>query len=157
MAFLQNIFFGNYLLSVAILSWLAAQICKTLINFALIGKFELERMYGAGGMPSAHSALVCSLFMAAARSEGLDSPIFAVTFVLAAVVMYDAMGVRHETGEQAKILNKLLNDWLEDEEEGSPLFEVKKLKEKVGHTPLEVISGAMLGILIAVIIPIPVA
>lgn len=157
MTFLQNIFFGNYLLSVALLSWLTAQVCKTIINFALIGKFEFERMYGAGGMPSAHSALVCSLFMAAARSEGINSPIFAITFVLAAIVMYDAMGVRHETGEQAKIINKLLDDWLEDEEEGSPLFEVKKLKEKVGHTPLEVLSGALLGILLAIIVPVPVA
>ncbi|MEG1012294.1 MAG: divergent PAP2 family protein [Ruthenibacterium sp.] len=157
MAVLQKLLFGNYILSVALLSWLAAQVCKTVLNFFLVGKFDLERLYGAGGMPSAHSALVCSMFMATAKSQGVNSPLFAVTFVLAAVVMYDAMGVRHETGEQAKILNKLMDDWLEDEEEGSPLFEVKKLKEKVGHTPLEVVSGAMLGILIAVLVPVPVA
>ena len=68
---LQRLFFGNYILSVALLSWLAAQICKTIINYILSGKFEAERMWGAGGMPSAHSALVCSMFMAAAKSQGV--------------------------------------------------------------------------------------
>lgn len=101
---LQRLFFGNYILSVALLSWLAAQICKTIINYILSGKFEAERMWGAGGMPSAHSALVCSMFMAAAKSQGVNSPIFAIAFILAAIVMYDAMGVRRETGEQAKVL-----------------------------------------------------
>ena len=95
---LQRLFFGNYILSVALLSWLAAQICKTIINYILSGKFEAERMWGAGGMPSAHSALVCSMFMAAAKSQGVNSPIFAIAFILAAIVMYDAMGVRR-TGQ----------------------------------------------------------
>jgi acid phosphatase family membrane protein YuiD len=105
---------GNYLLYVSLSSWLAAQICKTIINFYLVGKWDLERMFGAGGMPSAHSARVCSLTVAAARKFGVSSPYFAIAFILAAIVMYDAMGVRHETGEQAKILNRLLNDWLSD-------------------------------------------
>ena len=107
---LQRLFFGNYILSVALLSWLAAQICKTIINYILSGKFEAERMWGAGGMPSAHSALVCSMFMAAAKSQGVNSPIFAIAFILAAIVMYDAMGVRRETGEQAKVLNRMISD-----------------------------------------------
>ena len=153
MRFLQTFCFDNYILSVAMLSWLAAQVSKTLINFLLSGKMELERMYGAGGMPSAHSALVCSMTVAASRSEGLSSPIFALCFILAAIVMYDAMGVRHETGEQAKVLNKLIDDWLKEDEIGAEQW--KKLKEKVGHTPFEVLSGALLGILIAVIISPP--
>ena len=152
MRFFQTFCFGNYMLSVALLSWLAAQVCKTIINYLLCGTFEIERMYGAGGMPSAHSALVCSLTMAAARGVGLSSPFFALSFVLAAIVMYDAMGVRHETGEQAKVLNKLLDDWLADEPD-SVREQHRKLKEKVGHTPFEVLSGALLGILIAVIVP----
>ena len=154
---LQRLFFGNYILSVALLSWLAAQICKTIINYVLSGKFEAERMWGAGGMPSAHSALVCSMFMAAAKSQGGNSPIFAIVFILAAIVMYDAMGVRRETGEQAKVLNRMLSDWLsEDEDMPAHLTQNgRKLKEKVGHTPFEVLSGALLGILIAVIIPAP--
>ncbi|MEF9968932.1 MAG: divergent PAP2 family protein [Ruthenibacterium sp.] len=152
MALLQKICFGNYILSVSLLSWLAAQVCKTLFNYVVHGKFELERMYGAGGMPSAHSALVCSMFMATAKSQGISSPGFAFAFILAAIVMYDAMGVRHETGEQAKILNIMMQDWMNEDDEGG--LPGKKLKEKVGHTPFEVLSGALLGILIAVMIPV---
>lgn len=151
----QRIFFGNYMLSVALLSWLTAQVCKTLLNFALSGKFDAERLWGAGGMPSAHSALVCSMVIAAAKSEGVNSPIFALAFILAAIVMYDAMGVRRETGEQAKILNQMLSDWLSGDKSVLLPENRKKLKEKVGHTPLEVLSGALLGILLAVIVPVP--
>ena len=151
---LQKICFGNYILSVALLSWLTAQVCKTLINYALSGQFDAERLWGAGGMPSAHSALVCSMFLATAKSQGVNSPAFAFAFVLAAIVMYDAMGVRRETAEQAKVLNRMLFEFSEDDD--SPLSDgYKKLKEKVGHTPLEVLSGALLGILIAVLIPVP--
>ncbi len=151
---LQKFCFGNYILSVSLLSWLAAQVCKTVINYLLCGKLEIERLYGAGGMPSAHSALVCSMFMATAKSQGISSPAFAFAFVLAAIVMYDAMGVRHETEEQAKVLNLMIEDWMEDDEDNATLISGKKLKEKVGHTPFEVLSGALLGILVAVIIPV---
>ncbi len=152
----QSFVFGNYILTVAILSWFTAQVAKTAINYILMGKLDLERMYGAGGMPSAHSACVCATFMATAKSEGVTSPLFAIAFILATVVMYDAMGVRNETGKQAKLLNKILDDWLDDEE-NEFANNAKKLKEKVGHTPLEVLSGALLGILIAILIPVAVA
>ena len=143
----------NYLLSVALISWLAAQICKTILDFILSGKLDLERMFGAGGMPSAHSALVCSLTIACARKYGVSSPFFAFAFVLAAIVMYDAMGVRRAAGEQAKVLNRIVDDWMSDEDEEDNTLRQggKRLKEKVGHTPLEVLSGALLGILIAMI------
>ncbi len=150
-----RIFFGNYMLSVALLSWFTAQVCKTIINCVLSGKFDAERLWGAGGMPSAHSALVCSLFVAAAKSQGVNSPIFALSFILATIVMYDAMGVRRETGEQAKVLNRMLTDWMSEEKNLELAETRKRLKEKVGHTPLEVLSGALLGILIAVIVPVP--
>ena len=153
MHFLQRICFGNYILSVALLSWLAAQVLKTLVDYAISGKFEAERLWGAGGMPSAHSALVCSMFLATAKSQGVNSPAFAFAFVLAAIVMYDAMGVRLETGKQAKVLNQMMGGFFDGE--GQAPGQVKKLKEKVGHTPLEVLSGALLGILIAVLIPVP--
>ena len=161
MRMFQRIFFGNYMLSVALLSWFAAQVCKTIIDCIMSGKFEAERLWGAGGMPSAHSALVCSLFVAAAKSQGVNSPTFALAFILAAIVMYDAMGVRRETGEQAKVLNRMLSDWMSEEKSldrdmKSKLDEThKRLKEKVGHTPLELLSGALLGILIAVLVPVP--
>ena len=99
--------------------------------------------------------------MAAAKSQGVNSPTFALAFILAAIVMYDAMGVRRETGEQAKVLNRMLSDWMSEEKSldrdmKSKLDEThKRLKEKVGHTPLEVLSGALLGILIAVLVPVP--
>ena len=91
------------------------------------------------------------------KSQGVNSPIFAIAFILAAIVMYDAMGVRRETGEQAKVLNRMISDWL-SEDEDAPAYLAqngRKLKEKVGHTPFEVLSGALLGILIAVIVPAP--
>ena len=84
---------------------------------------------------------------------------FAITFIIAAIVMYDAMGVRHETGEQAKILNIIMRDWMREEDDTendsqTDLNSMKRLKEKVGHTPFEVLSGALLGILIAIIMPV---
>jgi len=145
------IFQQNYALTVALSSWLAAQVAKTIINFVLAGQLDIERMWGAGGMPSAHSALVCSLVIAIAKTSGTSSPLFAIAFVLAAIVMYDAMGVRRAAGQQAKVINRLLSD-REDEEELLP--DGKKLKEMVGHTPLEVGSGALLGILIGVLFPV---
>lgn len=154
MRFLQQFCFGNYILSVALLSWMIAQICKTLVNFVIVGKLDPERLIGAGGMPSSHSALVCAMFIATAKKMGVNSPEFAFAFVLAAIVMYDAMGVRRAAGEQAKVINIMVNDWQDDEEENPIPQGVKKLKEKVGHTPLEVVSGALLGILVAVIIPV---
>lgn len=153
MQHIYNLFFGNYILSVAILSWLVAQISKALIHYLLSGEFVAERLWGAGDIPSSHSALVCSMLVATAKLEGLNSPMFAFAFLLAAIVMYDAMGVRHETGEQAKLLNKMMDEWLVDNT--NLLTEKsKRLKEKVGHTPLEVLSGALLGILIAVLVPV---
>ena len=143
------IFQQNYALTVALSSWLAAQVAKTIINFVLAGQLDIERMWGSGGMPSAHSALVCSLVIAIAKTSGTSSPLFAIAFVLAAIVMYDAMGVRRAAGQQ--VINRLLSD-REDEEELLP--DGKKLKELVGHTPLEVGSGALLGILIGVLFPV---
>lgn len=147
---IQRIFFNNYLLMLPILSWCAAQIIKTIIDLVISGSFSAERLFGSGGMPSSHSALVCALFVGAAKKCGLSSPEFAITLCFAAVVMYDAMGVRLETGRQAKLLNKIVEDLRENKED----FDGKKLKELVGHTPLQVLSGALLGILIAILIPV---
>ena len=154
MQWLNDFYSWNYLLAVALTGWLVAQVLKTIINFILLGKLDVERMWGAGGMPSAHSATVCSLVIAAARTEGTRSTAFALAFVLAVIVMYDAMGVRRETGEQAKILNRLLTDWMDAESERNPLLADKKLKEMVGHTPFEVLGGAVLGIVIGFVVPI---
>ena len=108
MQFIKELFSVNEILTVSIMSWFVAQVLKTIINFILLGKFQLERMWGDGGMPSAHSATVCAMVIAAARSEGVSSAIFAVASVVAIITMHDAMGVRHETGEQAKVLNYVM-------------------------------------------------
>ena len=99
MQLIKELFSVNEILTVSIVSWFVAQVLKTIINFILLGKFQLERMWGDGGMPSAHSATVCAMVIAAARSEGISSAIFAVASVVAIITMHDAMGVRHETGE----------------------------------------------------------
>ena len=145
---IQKLFFNNYLLMLPVLSWTAAQVLKTIVNTILRGKFSKERLVVSGGWPSSHSALVCSLFIGAARKFGLESPFFALSFVLAAIVMYDAMGVRQETGKQAKVLNRLIKEM---QGEG---HDFQLLKEMVGHTPFQVLCGALLGILIAILIPV---
>lgn len=141
---------GNYYLNMSILSWLTAQVIKVLITLFITKKFDLERLVGSGGMPSSHSALVCGLATAVFIRHGFMSFEFAVATVLALIVMYDAMGVRRAAGEQAKTLNKLVNWYVfhqQSEEEDPPVLETDKmLKELIGHTPLEVISGALLGI-----------
>ena len=96
---------------------------------------------------------MCALAVSAAKSEGMASPIFAIALVLAAIVMYDATGVRRETGNQAKVLNLLMDEWVADEDEPLPGVSGKKLTEKVGHTPVEVLSGALLGTVLALAIP----
>ena len=154
MELFRQVYGFNYLLSISLTGWLVAQVLKTLINGLLLGKFSLERMWGSGGMPSSHSATVCSLVVAAARLYGPDSAIFALAFIMAIIVMYDAMGVRRETGEQAKILNRMLTDWMEAESANSPFLSDKKLKEMVGHTPFEVLGGAVVGVGVGWFIPI---
>ena len=140
---------GNQLLVSAVLGWIVAQGLKTLIDFALNKSFNKERLVGSGGMPSSHSATVCGLTTAAVIKYGAGSFEFAISFVLAMVVMYDAMGVRRETGKQAKLLNTVFFENILNID-GVGLQE--KLKEYVGHTPLQVAAGAVLGIGLALVI-----
>ena len=147
---------SNYVLITALIGWASAQVLKTIINFMTTGKFDMERLVGAGGMPSCHSACVCALALAVSRKLGFASPEFAIAFIFAVVVMYDAMGVRRAAGEHARDLNKMIEedqkadiDYFDDEDE-----DPKELKEFLGHTPLEVLGGALLGIIIAMIVPV---
>ena len=153
MELFKQVYGFNYLLSISLTGWLVAQVLKTLINGLLLGKFSLERMWGSGGMPSSHSATVCSLVVAVARLYGPDSAIFALAFIMAIIVMYDAMGVRYETGEQAKVLNRMFTEWMDQGFEQFQLPHGKKLKEMVGHTPIEVLTGAALGIVLGFAMP----
>lgn len=109
-------------------------------------KFVAERLVGSGGMPSSHSATVCALATSACIQYGAQSFEFAVALILAIIVMYDAMGVRRETGIQARILNEMMTVFADM---GSDMSPQDKLKEFVGHSPLQVAVGALLGIAIA--------
>ena len=134
-------------IATVVIAWSLAQIIKTLIILRIEHKFVPERLIGSGGMPSSHSSTVCSLATTAAFLYSLNSFEFAISFILAMIVMIDAMGVRRETGKQAKLLNMMMEQdfWNFDD----PAVFEKRLKEFVGHTPLQVLVGAILGIIIA--------
>ena len=138
---------GNQLLVSAVLGWVVAQGLKTLIDFALNKSFNKEGLVGSGGMPSSHSATVCGLTTAAVIKYGVGSFEFAISFVLSMIVMYDAIGVRRETGKQAKLLNSIL---MENPLKLSAEVLQERLKEYVGHTPLQVVAGALLGVFLAI-------
>lgn len=130
----------------AALSWALAQIIKTIIHLCMTKKFVPERLIGSGGMPSCHSAAVCAMVTSLVINEGVSSYFVAIAGLLAIVVMYDATGVRRETGNQAKVLNEFIELF---QKNGSEISNDDKLKEFVGHTPFQVLCGAILGIAFA--------
>lgn len=139
----------NKVFLAAALGWLVAQILKTLIHLLFTKKFVAERLVGSGGMPSSHSATVCAMVTATYMEHGSASFAFAIALTVAIIVMYDAIGVRRETGIQAQLLNniiKIFEDMGREE-----LSAQDKLKEFVGHTPFQVLMGGILGILIAIL------
>lgn len=140
--------FSNRMLVAAALGWFVAQFLKVVFVLLKEKKFDIRRFVGSGGMPSSHSAFVIALTTAVGYEEGLRSAAFAICVVLAFIVMYDASGVRRSTGQQAEILNKIIENF------GNENLEVtgKRLKELVGHTPFEVFAGAIVGILVTVLI-----
>ncbi len=146
MDFLRELF-QNRIFMTAAAAWFAAQVIKTAIHLILTRKFVAERLVGSGGMPSSHSATVCGLVMAVYYEYGAGGFPFAVSLILAIIVMHDAMGVRRETGIQAKLLNDMLKVF-EDMGRGE-ISAHDKLKELVGHTPLQVLVGGLLGVLVA--------
>ena len=172
----------NPIIDCALLAWFLAQLIKTLLNLLMTRELVLERMVGAGGMPSAHSAFVVSLMVTAGRICGWHSFEFAICFALAAVVMYDATGVRQAAGQHAQVLNQIINTMYEnfhvvyeiekkhnfdffrkrtkDDPDDAKQLEVREsnqllLKELLGHTLLEVAGGVILGIVVALLYPLP--
>ena len=137
----------NRILITGVIGWAVAQILKTII-FALINKkLDIRRLTGDGGMPSSHSATVTSLATMTGLLYSFDSVYFAIAAILAIIVMHDAMGVRLETGKQAQVINEMfeLLDRLTEEDLSMDV----KLKVFVGHTPMQVVAGCVLGILVA--------
>lgn len=137
---------NNKCLWIPIITWFVVQTIKVIFELSKNKKIDIRRWWGSGGMPSSHSALVCSLATAVGLVEGLDSAEFAISIAFAAVVMYDAAGVRRAAGKQAKILNQII------ESEGKNINVQEKLIELLGHTPLEVYVGALTGVIIATLL-----
>jgi len=138
----------NAALLSAVSGWLVAQISKTILHTIVSKKFDAERLVGTGGMPSSHSATVCGLATGVFLSCGAGSVEFAVSAALAIIVMYDALGVRRQAGEQAKVLNEMIEVF---EKMGKDITPEDRLKEFVGHTPFQVFVGAIIGILMGVL------
>lgn len=134
----------NVVLMTALSAWFLAQVLKTLTNFLKYRQFNAERLVGAGGMPSSHTALVVSLSASLGLQDGFQSSTFAIAVVLAGIVMYDAAGVRRAAGKQAKVINRLVRQMRAEH-----TVRDTKLKELLGHHPLEVLAGAVLGIVVA--------
>lgn len=136
----------NHVLLVAILACLVAQAFKLLIDIVKNHKLNFSSLVTAGGMPSAHSALVSSLATGIGLTAGWASTEFAIACLFAVIVMYDAAGVRQAAGKQAKILNQIIDEVFQGKE-----FNEEKLKELIGHTPFQVIVGLALGISISLL------
>lgn len=134
---------GNAVLVTALIAWAVAQISKTLLSSFGARRFNFRRLVEPGGMPSAHSAFVTSLSTGVGIQEGFESSLFALSVAFALIVMYDAAGVRRAAGRQARVLNRIVEDLNQME------LNPDRLKELVGHTPFEVLVGALLGIMIA--------
>lgn len=139
-------FIQNKYIYVPILLWIIIQTYKVIHDLIKTKKLNFKRIIGAGGMPSSHSAVVTSLVTLIGKYEGVSTPLFAVAFVMAAVVMYDACGVRRAAGKQAAILNKIVDT------PGLTGVQVsERLVEVLGHTPVQVFVGALIGIIAGII------
>ncbi len=145
MRFFMEIY-QNHALWVALLGWFIAQFLKVITVLIRDKRFDVRRFVGSGGMPSSHSSFVMSLATFIGLQNGFDSTAFALSIVFAFVVMYDAAGVRRAAGHQAAVLNQIIEHWND-----APEIQNKRLKELLGHTPYEVLVGAILGIALAVI------
>lgn len=147
MRYIQEIL-SNRVLWIAVAAWFAAQFMKIVFTAIIEKRWDFSRLlFGLGGMPSSHSAVVCSLATAVGISRGFYSVEFAMCTMLAFIVMTDATGVRQAAGKQAALLNKIVQDMIAAGEWPT----TEKLKEMLGHTPFQVIIGALLGILIALL------
>lgn len=138
-------FFSNSVLWCAVAGWFTAQALKIPIYRLLEKKWDLGRFFGSGGMPSSHTAFVVALTIMTGHVAGFDKPEFAVAVVLTCIVMYDASGVRRETGLQAEVINDIIEKVFVN---GEPITDVE-LKELIGHTKVEVAGGFIVGVLVA--------
>ena len=144
----REIFFTYKYLTIPFVSWVAAQALKFIIDLIVRRKIDYRRLLGSGAMPSSHSAFVVSLSTVVGIGVGFESALFGVTLAFSLIVMYDAAGVRRAAGKQAKVLNRMFHH-----NKGKGEFHLEEdLKELIGHTPVEVIAGALLGLAISVLL-----
>jgi acid phosphatase family membrane protein YuiD len=146
----MNMFFSSLLnnpsLMTAIIAWFLAQILKPPVEYLRKGKWNWGYLLSAGGMPSSHSALMVGATFGIGLHEGFNNPVFTIAVAITMIVVYDAMGVRREAGRHAEMINILINELLS----GHPISD-KELREVLGHTPLEVIGGIILGIIVSIV------
>lgn len=135
---------GSIILILSAISWAVAQSLKVVFGRIVNKEWNLKDLWMGGGMPSSHSAFVCACSSGTGMVCGFTSALFALSAVMAFVVMYDAANVRWETGKQAKLLNFMQEHW-----DGAELPLEKKLKESLGHTPAQVVAGGILGVLVS--------
>ena len=140
-------FVRNKVFFVTLYTWLITQTIKVIIGVIKEKKFNFRWFVGTGGMPSSHAAIVSALVTCIGLSAGFDSAMFVIALIFAIIVIFDAQGVRRATGKQAEILNKMLNDiyWKKHTQED-------RLKELLGHTPIEVLAGVVSGVTIALLL-----
>ena len=139
---------GNRVIQAAALAWATAQALKVILTLCISRRFDHTRVLGSGGMPSSHSAMTCAMLTVIGFREGFSSSIFALAFCFAGVVMYDASGVRRSAGRNAAVINRIVESLTTN---GFTLDE-EHLKELVGHTPIQVMAGALLGIFLGALI-----
>ena len=132
----------NPIIDCGLLAWFLAQLIKVMLDLVLLVRLDVRRFFSSGGMPSSHSALVVACTAAIGKLTGVQGPLFALAVILSAVVMYDACNVRRSAGDTARLVNKLL----EHMEQLTAEDLADNLKEVMGHTPLQVLMGALLGL-----------
>lgn len=140
---------NNKVLWVSVLAWFIAQSLKVIHTLIVDRRFNVWRFVGSGGMPSSHSSFVMGLSTAIGLVHGWDSTLFAIAIVMSLIVMYDAAGVRRAVGKQAIIINKMIEDLHKKKGKREKNVTEQRLKELVGHTPIEVFAGALLGVVVA--------
>ena len=145
MYFIEQLLDNNILIA-TFFAWAFSCVLKGVIVCVRERRFDFARFMGPGGMPSSHSTLVAALATSVGLVEGFNSAAFAICAALSLIVMYDASGIRRAAGKQAEMINAIVEAW----DENDPLVKEIKLKELLGHTPVEVVAGAILGIIIAV-------
>ncbi|MFI3250793.1 MAG: divergent PAP2 family protein [Eubacteriales bacterium] len=138
---------GNVAFDCGFVGWFVAQVLKVIVNLVVNRRWEMGLLLSSGGMPSSHSSLIVATVTSIALTEGMDSPIFALGLVMSMIVMYDACNVRRAAGEQAKLLNSIVKLYSEKNwGDFTPQNMTKELKELLGHTPFQVVCGALLGV-----------